>query len=64
MALMLNMYKLLVNLPSSSSCFSKFVLALFWHVFGFLSLMKIPNLRDILFQNEGIVECFHFGKNG
>jgi len=51
MALVWQMYKLLVNLPNFSSCFSKFVLALLlWHVLEFLSQIKIPNLRDSLRQ--------------
>jgi len=61
MALVWQMYRLLANLTNFSSCFSKFVLALFFsHVFEFLSQMKIPNLRDSVCQTK----CFHFGKNG
>ena len=51
MDLVWQMYRLLVNLPNFSYCFSKFVLALFFsHVVEFLSQMKIPNLRDSLCQ--------------
>jgi len=49
MALAWQTYRLLINLPNFSSCFCKFVLALFFlNVLEFLSQTKIPNLRDTL----------------